>query len=387
MMKSKDKSWAEQVWVRWMVVLAVLLIATGSQAMAERSALTNPLVPVIEGDYVHIYQPQGDVFSGPDTRDLKAGQFYPSWQPNDHCFVKGPDGHWHAFGITHPESQPGQSRHQGEFVSFHAVSPGKTFESSLKTDSWADKPKVLPPAQRPGESPANHAPTIVKHDGVYKMIYGPCPFRMAVSEDLYAWTPKGPVGIEERSGRDPSLFLWNDTYILVYCAGNVVKAATSKNLADWSEPVEIFRGEEPTYQCESPTLIFHEGLFYLFWCLWDTANKNGNGYDERSFVYCSDNPLDFHGHPRIAELKTHAPEIFQDEEHNWYISSAQYPAAGSACRAWPGRARRQLPQRPTPCASVLQSPCPAWANGSWFACTLMTPWTKMSGSRFPMAAS
>ena len=76
-------------------------------------------VPVIDGDYVHIYDPQGDVFTGPDTKDLKAGENYPLWQPNDHCFIKGPDKRWHSFGITHPASAPGQSRHQGEFASFH----------------------------------------------------------------------------------------------------------------------------------------------------------------------------------------------------------------------------------------------------------------------------
>lgn len=288
---------------------------------------TKPQVPVIAG-YVHIYEPQGDVFPGPDTQDLKAGTRYPSWQPNDHCFVKGPDGRWHAFGITHPESLPGQRRHQGEYVLFHAVSPGATFESSLVPRGWADQPKVLGPAQRPGENINCHAPTVVKDGGLYKMIYGPCPFRLAVSEDLCAWTPKGPAGVNEKSGRDPSLFVWEGTYYLVYCAGNAVKAATSKNLAAWSEPVEIYRGEVETYQCESPTLIRHNGTFYLFWCLWDTANKNGNGYDERSFVCCSDNPLDFRGRPPVAELKTHAPEIFQDEKEDWFISSVQYPARG-----------------------------------------------------------
>ncbi len=39
-----------------------------------------PQVPVIAG-YVHIYEPQGDAFPGPDTQDLKAGTRYPSWQP------------------------------------------------------------------------------------------------------------------------------------------------------------------------------------------------------------------------------------------------------------------------------------------------------------------
>lgn len=307
---------------------ALLVGAVQAQSTTKQSMQERPMVPVITGDYVQIYNPQGDVFSGPDTADLKAGEHYPHWQPNDHCFVKGPDRRWHAFGITHPASAPGQRRHQGEYVSFHAVSSAETFASSFARDRWKDAPKVLPPSQRPGESPNQHAPTIVAHDNLYKMIYGPAPFRMAVSKDLYHWTPKGPLEINERHGRDPSLCVWQDTFYLVYCAGNVVKAATSKNLTAWSEPVEIYKGEVASYQCESPTLIRQNGRFYLFWCLWDMANKNGNGYDERSFVYCSTNPLDFHGQKLVTELKAHAPEVFQDEKQLWYISSAQYPVRG-----------------------------------------------------------
>ena len=285
-------------------------------------------VPVIDGDYVHIYDPKGNIFTGPDTKDLKAGEYYPLWQTNDHCFIKGPDKRWHSFGITHPASAPGQSRHQGEFASFHAVSDAKTLESSFRQNSWIDKPKVLTPAQRPGEGNSNHAPTIVKQSGLFKMIYGPIPFRMAVSKDLFDWKPQGPIQINEKYGRDPSLMVWKDSYYLVYCSGNVVKASTSKDLKNWSEPVEIYKGDVESFQCESPTIVPFDGKFYLFWCLWDTANKNGNGYDERSFVYGSDNPLDFHGSPLLTELTTHAPEIFQGEDKQWYISSAQYPNRG-----------------------------------------------------------
>lgn len=308
------------------LTFATLCVSAGLRLSAADAGRAQ--VPVIAGAYTQIYAPRGDVFPGPDTQDLKAGTYYASWQPNDHCFVKGPDGRWHAFGITHPESQPGQRRHQGEYVLFHGVSPHDTFEGSLTPQSWSDTPKVLTPSQRPGESPNCHAPTVVRHEGRYKMIYGPCPFRSAVSDDLVTWTPKGPVGINEKGGRDPGLFLWKGTYILAYCAGNAVKASTSTNLADWTEPVEIYRGEVSTYQCESPTIVHRDGVFYLFWCLWDTANKNGNGYDERSFVVCSGNPLDFRGRPVVAELATHAPEIFQDEKQNWFISSVQYPARG-----------------------------------------------------------
>ena len=287
------------------------------------------LVPVIASDYVNIYDPKGDIFPGPDTNDLKAGKYYSIWQPNDHCFVKGPDKHWHAFGITHPAPGAGEkANHNGEYVSFHAISPGKTFVRSLQQSSWIDKPKVLPPDQRPGESNENHSPTIVKQGNLFQMIYGPIPFRMAVSRDLYDWKPQGPIHIDEKYGRDPSLMVWKNTYYLVYCAGNVIKASTSKDLLNWTEPVEIFKGEIATYQCESPTLIRNDGRFYLFWCLWDTAGKNNNGYDARSFVYCSNNPLDFHGQPLVTELATHAPEIFKGEDKQWYISSAQYPQRG-----------------------------------------------------------
>lgn len=57
------------------------------------------LVPVLVSDYILIYEPKGDVFPGPDTKDLEAGTYYALWQPNDHCFVKGPDKHGRAFYI------------------------------------------------------------------------------------------------------------------------------------------------------------------------------------------------------------------------------------------------------------------------------------------------
>lgn len=319
--------------VLFFFAISVFIFQTFPGSSQSRSAQkdvkqTKCLVPFLAGDYVPVYIPQGDVFPGPDTKDLKTGTYYPLWQPNDHCFVKGPDKRWHALGITHPASEPGQSRHQGEYTSFHAVSSGETFENSCKDSSWTDKPKVLSPAERPGESSSNHAPVVIKEGKLYKMIYGPTPFRMATSEDLYKWTPKGPVGATKALGRDPNMMVWNKTYYLVYCAGNSVKVTTSKDLQNWTDPVEIFKPEVETYQCESPTLLHYKGKFYLFWCLWDTAGKNNNGYDARTFVYYSDNPLNFNGQSLVTELQSHAPEIFQGEKNEWYISSAQYPQRG-----------------------------------------------------------
>lgn len=53
-----------------------------------------------------------------------------------------------------------------------------------------------------------------------------------------------------------------------------------------------------------------------------------NAYDNRTFVYVSDTPADFHERPPVSQLQAHAPEVIQDEIGNWFISSADYPERG-----------------------------------------------------------
>ncbi|GAA5219964.1 family 43 glycosylhydrolase [Membranihabitans marinus] len=308
--------------VLWLICITILFGCSGLDQEVEKE-----LIPKLASEYVHVYMPEGDTFSGPDTKDLISGQYYDEWQPNDHCFVKGKDSSWHAFGITHPAPKSNQRDHQGEYVSFHAVSYGKSFESSFREDVYEDLEKVLPPDERPNESPNNHAPTIILNDGLYVMIYGPAPFKMAVSPDLYQWEPLGDLDLNEKSGRDPSIVKMGDQFYLVYCAGNSVKMAVSKDLKDWTEPVNIFQPTTESYQCESPSLLKHKDRFYLFWCLWDTS-YDGNGYGERTFVYSSNDVFDFNADQPLAELNAHAPEIIKDENGNFFISSVQYPHRG-----------------------------------------------------------
>ncbi|TKG89875.1 hypothetical protein EYV94_24970 [Puteibacter caeruleilacunae] len=300
-----------------------------AQSVGEAMPSGEVLVPEISTEYVHVYRPKGDVFSGPDAENLKEGKYYPEWHSNDHCFIKDPKDFWHCFGIARPAAQPGERvKHGGEYVSFHAVSPGEYFEYSFREDAWKDTTKILPPSERPGEWLTNTAPVVVKQGDIYKMIYGPAPFRMAISRDLYNWEALGKISLNEDNGRDPNIMLWKDEYYLSYCAGNIIKMSKSKDLKHWTEPVEIFKGEVPTYECESPTVLYFNDKFYLFWCLWDRGIPS-NGFGERSFVYCSDNPMDFHGCPLVTELAAHAPEIIQGEDGvRWYISSAQYPHRG-----------------------------------------------------------
>ena len=351
----KVKSDPLAAYVEYMDGYAIYKVPSGKYVFkADDRSQKAFLKPEITSDYVYIYEPQGDVFRGPDTENLVTGKHYPSWQPNDHCFIKDRSGIWHAFGITHPASNPGERLHQGEYSLFH-ISPGNVSANFLPgntsgnisvsasgnissgnaigylfaPESWKDRPKVLNPNERPGENLFIFAPDIIKADAQYVMIYGPAPLRMATSRNLLNWTPYGPIGVATNaSDRDPNFMLHDGVYYLTYCAGNSIQTSTSTNLRDWSAPVEIFRPEKDSYQCESPILLHHEGKFYLFWCVWDSGDPDGDAYDNRTFVYCSDNPLDFKGKPLLTELKTHAPEIIRDDNGQWFISSAEYPKRG-----------------------------------------------------------
>ncbi|PYI56609.1 hypothetical protein DLM86_06480 [Paenibacillus flagellatus] len=264
------------------------------------------------------------MFPGPDSESFRAGRYYDRWVPNDHMILKGKDGRWHAFGITHPEPPADAYIHEGEWMSFHAVSPPGTLREHLRHGAWQDCPKLLPPSERPSEEKEFYAPFIVEKDGLYHMFYSPHQMRLAVSSDLYRWTPKGALFSQDGGMRDPNVIFCDGRYIMVYYAKPAIWARTSTDLLHWSDPVDIFRTERPG-ELESPVLIARDNLFYLFWCIYDGHN---GPFDNRTSVYCSDDPFDFHGKEAIASLPAHAPEVFQDEAGDWYISSAEYPYRG-----------------------------------------------------------
>ncbi len=282
--------------------------------------------PRLAGPYVPVYRPRPDVYPGPDSEHFRTGETYADWVPNDHFLLKGPDGRWHAFGITHPEPPPShENTHEAEWLSFHAAAPAGALKAHLRDGAWEDLRKILPPDERPGEIRENHAPYIVERDGLYHMIYGPNPLRLATSPDLGTWTPQGPLFDQDGGSRDPCVMEWEGRYILVYVTGNAVFSRTSADLLTWSDsPVEVFRMTRPG-DPESPVLLRHDGAFYLFWCIYDGTH---GPYDHRTFVYRSDDPLDFHGREPVAELDAHAPEAFRDEDGDWFLSSAEWPYRG-----------------------------------------------------------
>lgn len=302
------------------------------------------LVPTQDNKFVWVYKPAGDYFFGPDTENLKEGEWYDEWVPNDHTFVKDEEGNWHIFGITHPlvETDPLKDGiHEGEFASFHAVSSASDFSETLRKHHYTDHPKILPPSKRPGEILANHAPYIVKINRLYHMVYGHSPIRLAVSRDLYEWEPKGNLfrenydtrGEEQlfNDARDPNLLFHQGKYYTVYCSSRSVNLRESLDFIHWSAPKTIFRTE--TFDPESPSLIYHNNTFYLFVCSWDgiwDQKEIAGAYQHKTYVLQSDDPLDFgtDEEKQIATLNSHAPEIFQGEDGQWYISSVEWPNRG-----------------------------------------------------------
>jgi beta-fructofuranosidase len=282
------------------------------------------LVPQQANQFIWLYKPVGDTYPGPSTEQLEAGKFYDDWVPNDHGFIKGPDGEWHIFGITHPNTGI-ENVHEGEFLSFHALEPESGFFSEK---GWLDLPKVLPPSERPNEPLANHAPFIVKKENLYYMVYGPSPMRLAVSEDLYKWELKEELFSEAKGARDPSIIFYNDQYHIVYCTERKVNMRTSTDLINWSEPKTIF--ESTTTDPESPSIVQYNDSFYLFMCgwngIWDKKDVQG-AYQHDTFVYHSGQIDDFRNKEPITKLKAHAPEIFEYQD-KWYISSVEWPNRG-----------------------------------------------------------
>ena len=72
-------------------------------------------------------------------------------------------------------------------------------------------------------------------------------------------------------------------------------------------------------------MLEHEGQFYPFWTIYDGTH---GPYDNRTYVFRSDTPADFHNAEEVATLLAHCPELIEDEDGQWFISSAEWPTRG-----------------------------------------------------------
>jgi len=303
------------------MVIGMQHLAPGAETRtASRKSIR---IPRVADHFVNIYKPQADLYTRPTVK-AKYGDItyvqntnYPDWRTNDHTFIKDSNNRWHCFGITKPW-MPGDNGHAGEGLCFHAMAPEGTFAQAVTFQSWRDLPKI-------SLSDCGWAPTAVKIGQEYSLIGSH--LGRVTSTDLNTWADKGRLNVKG-GNRDPQILFWNNTYYLLRCAGNGINLVTSQDFVSWSEPVEIYKPVKASYQTESPFMVPYEGLFYLFWTLWDTEDKTTSGYCPRTYVHCSESPTEFNGKPVIAEFTIHAPEVIQDEGGQWFISSADHPHRG-----------------------------------------------------------
>src|SRR5262245_2089368 len=132
--------------------------------------------PLSVGDFQRIYDPS-------------VGEAEP-WYINDHTFVRGTDGLWHLFGITHAEP----ANPFDETFLAHATAPDPM-------GPWTKHAPVMHADAAWGETHV-WAPHVIRHDGRWWMFYcgggaKPQAYRihLATSDDLMSWErhPANPM--------------------------------------------------------------------------------------------------------------------------------------------------------------------------------------------------
>lgn len=271
--------------------------------------------PIIVGDFQKIY-------------DQSIGES-DQWYINDHCFIQGPDGKWHMFGITGREKP-----HPWDETNFaHAVA------DSL-TGTWKKLPFAL--STRPDlNETVLWAPHVVKHGDTYYMYYcggnhdhAKYQMNLATSKDLYQWTryEGNPLFMDGYDGRDAFVYhdAPNNRWIMYYTATSkpeggyrIVAARISYNLLNWSEDrYVVFKDftDKGTWggNTESPVVIKRGDWYYLF-------IGPGAGYMDTK-VYRSKDPFNWDD-DEVTTLKTHAAELIEDRG-KWYISHCGWQQGG-----------------------------------------------------------
>lgn len=299
--------------MRYSTFLVFLLVSVIAKSQVENKD-KHPLVTI--GKYVRIF-------------DYSVGE-KEAWYINDHCFIKGPEGKWHMFGIIGKEApSPWDQSNFG-----HAVA------DSLN-GKWEKKPYALSRRDDLDEK-VLWAPHVIKQGDTYFMYYcaGDPDHRryqinLATSKDLYEWARYNgnPLFTDGFDGRDPFLFRdeLNNRWILYYTATSkpegghhIVAAKISTDLVHWSKDrYVVFKDSAKSTwggNTESPQVIQRGDWYYLF---------IGPGASYRTTkVYRSNDLFNWDMSDEVATLDSHAAELVIDNDGKWYISSCGISQGG-----------------------------------------------------------
>jgi arabinan endo-1,5-alpha-L-arabinosidase len=295
------------------LAVALALFVVGSAMGAETAK--KDLVKA--GDFVKIYDPS----VGEDSK----------WYINDHCFIRGNDGLWHLFGITHRE--PADPMNERHFA--HATA------KTLLQKQWDKQPFALSVAAKPWREIHLWAPHVVEHDGLYYMFY--CAgdedhtkykLHLATSKDLRKWNrvKENPMVVDGFDARDPFVTKVGDKWVMYYTAtskpsensNHIVVRLTSEDLVHWSNRKVVFTDPSkgkwggPT---ESPFVVRRGDSWYLF-----IGPRNG-AYNSTD-VFRSNDPFQWRIEDRVGHIASHAAEVVRDLDGKWYVSRCGWGEGG-----------------------------------------------------------
>lgn len=273
-----------------------------------------PALPVQSGEFIKIYDPS-------------VGENAP-WYINDHCFIRGRDGVWHMYGITHVEPLGPMDEHNFS----HAVA------GSMTQRPWQKLPFALTVDPTWNEVHL-WAPHVIEHDGLYYMYYcagdldnSKYKIHLATSEDLIHWQrhPKNPMIVDGYDARDPYILRVGQEWAMYYTAtsepkgGNhIVACQTSRDLLTWGNRRVVFTDPAkgtwggPT---ESPTVIRRGKTYYLFIGPRDTYRG--------TCVYKSQDPFHWDIKDLAGQINAHAAEVIRDSRGQWYVSHCGWGQGG-----------------------------------------------------------
>jgi hypothetical protein len=286
---------------------AIFLAGIAPEALAEKALVT-------AGKFSEIFDP-------------KAGETEP-WCINDHAFVRGEDGMWHVFAITHilPVDffrDPGKNL-------LHATSRNLT-QSAWHKESFA----VTADWKKYGEW-LFWAPHVIRHGDLYYMFV--CAgnnqghqyhIHLLTSKDLWHWerSSANPLLTDGFDARDPNLLRVGDSWLMYYTATSkpeggkhIVACVTSKDLTHWDNRKVVFtHPQQGTFggPTESPFVVRRGKSYYLFACDGGTIN-----------VYLSQDPVRWEFTNQVGAIYAHASEIVRDTDGKWYISHAGWEHGG-----------------------------------------------------------
>lgn len=310
-------------------LIGVVFLSAGLCLDAEEpAAAPDPIfeTPTVTGEWRHVFNPN-------DTRSEIAT----TWYTNDHCFAKGPDGTWHAYGIIgHQPINPWV----GETKLFHISA--KNFQQ----EKWEDRGYAL--ETKPGVERVLWAPCVFHEEGtdIWSMFYNIGNMQenaptyaswgqlcRADSKNMSDWERHAlnPLFSDPGHARDSFVTKFNGVYHYYYTRTysetdlrSCVAVRTGPDTAHWSgpkivhvQPLENRHGGD----AESPFVVRRNSIFYLFIC------RASSNYNE-THVYWSKDPLDFPIGNFVCAIPTHASEVINTGTDKWFISNTGWDKKG-----------------------------------------------------------